>query len=79
MNSKYPEEWLERIPAEVFGCLRSGELRIVVLPGNGHLNGGAHWDVPIETIPFNLRMPNTRLWLKLNENLKIVHAWRRDE
>jgi hypothetical protein len=79
MNPKYPQEWLEQIPAEVFGCLLPGELRIVILPGSGPLNGGALRDIPIETVPHELRMPNTRLWLQLDENLKIVRVWRRDE
>jgi len=37
------------------------------------------WNVPVELIPPELRMPNTRLWLKLDERLNILQVWRRDE
>jgi len=40
-SRKYPHEWTERIPAEVFACLISGEMRIILLPGVGLANGGA--------------------------------------
>ena len=68
----YPREWLERIPAHVFACLVPGELRVIV-------NGSASWDVPIEQIPEELRMPNTRLWLHLNEDFEILRGWRRED
>jgi hypothetical protein len=68
---KYPREWLERIPAVVFGCLLRGELRITVF-------GGAPWNVSVNDIPFGLRMPNTLLWLKVDEKFKIIQVWRRE-
>jgi hypothetical protein len=76
-NPNYPREWIEKVPAEVFACLLPGELRIIVRPGDGHVNGGADWNVPIDLIPCELRMPNTRLWLELDDDLHIVRAWRR--
>lgn len=75
----YPREWIEKVPAEVFACLLPGELRIIVDPGRGQLDGGAPWNVPVDVIPFDLRMPNTRLWLELDDDLNVVRAWRRDE
>jgi hypothetical protein len=78
VKRQYPQEWLDHVPAEVFGCLRQGELRITLMPGVGHLDGGAPFDVPIEQVPAELRMPNTRLWLQLGEDLQILRAWRRD-
>ena len=76
--SSYPPEWRERIPARVFGCLRDGELRITVLPGVGMVDGGVPYDVPTSVIPFDLRMPNTDLWIRCDESMNIVEAWRRD-
>ena len=71
---KYPREWLDRVPAEVFACLIPGELRIIVMPANG----GAPWNVPIDLIPIELRLPNTPLWLQLDDDMKIVRVWRRE-
>jgi len=78
-KDKYRKEWLERVPAQVFACLIPGEVRIIVLPGNGHVDGGAPWNVPVETIPPELRMPNTPLWLQLDDELKILRVWRRED
>jgi hypothetical protein len=75
----YPHEWLERVPAMVFACLVPGELRITLCPGNPHANGGAPLDVPMDTIPFDLRTPNTPLWVHFDENWTILRVWRRDE
>jgi hypothetical protein len=61
-----------RVHAEVLGCLRPGELRIVVLPGYGLADGGAHWDVPLAIVPFECRMPNTLLWITFEEGGRIV-------
>lgn len=75
----YPREWLDRVPAIVFACLLPGELRIIVRPGVGLAGGGAPWNVPVERIPPELRMANTPLWLKLDEQMNILQAWRREE
>jgi len=75
----YPREWLERVPAVVFACLVPGELRIIVHPKVGLADGGVPWNVPIELIPFELRMPNTPLWLKLDKDMSILQVWRREE
>ncbi len=75
----YPYEWLERIPAVVFACLIPGELRIVLFPGVGLADGGAPRDVPLEQVPFELRLPNTPLWVQLNRDMHIVRIWRREE
>ncbi len=77
-SGKHPAEWRQRVPAEVFGCLLHGELRIVLWPGLGIANGGAHWDVPVDQIPLDLRLPNTRLWLQLDEDLRITRVWPRE-
>jgi len=75
---KYPRELLERVPAVVFGCLLPRELRIIVHPGVGLADGGVPWNVPVDLIPPDLRMPNTPLWLKLDDEMNILEVWRRD-
>lgn len=78
-NIRYPREWLDRIPAEVFACLKSGELRITVMPRVGFADGGVPWDVSIDKIPPELRMPNTKLWIRVNENWEVQEVWPRDD
>jgi hypothetical protein len=75
---KYPPEWLERLPAEVFACLVPGELRITLCPGGGMGDGRAQMDIPIARVPFELRMPKTPLWVQLDENWNILRAWRQE-
>jgi hypothetical protein len=73
----------DKVAAIVFGCLRAGELQLIVLPGVGHANGGIPFTVPVEVVPFELRMPNTQLWIKVERNsigcLDIVHVWKREQ
>ena len=76
---QFPKEWLDRVPAQVFPCLAPGELRIIVHPGSGFVDGGAPWDVPVGIIPPDLRMPNTPLWLQLDDEMKILRVWRRED
>ena len=77
--STYPPEWRERVPARVFACLRRGELKVLVHPGSGMLDGGVLIDVPMHLVPFDLRMPNTDVWLKFDESMKVVDVWRRQD
>ena len=76
---KYPREWLERVPAVVFGCFLPGELRLILDPGAGHAGGGAERNVHASLVPAELRMPNTLLWVELNDSMEIVRVWRRDQ
>ena len=69
---KYPSELLESIPAIVFASLTPGEIRILLHPGSGMAQGGAPRDIPIQIVPLNLRMPNTPLWVKLDEGMNVV-------
>lgn len=78
-KSSYPTEWLERVPAVVFASLVRGELRLLLHPGSGFANGGAEYDVPIDKIPMDLRIPNSKVWVKLDEAMNIVHVWRREK
>jgi hypothetical protein len=67
-----------RVPAVVFASLLPGEIRIVFFPGVGLADGGAPRDVPTSTIPPDLRMPNTPLWVQLDEGMNIRRVWRRE-
>lgn len=78
-DKHHPREWLDHIPAEVFACLKAGELRLIVLPQTGLADGGYPWNVPIDKIPFRLRMPNTKLWIRVNESMEIQEIWHRDD
>lgn len=78
-ESKYPKQWLERIPAIVFASLAPGSVRIHLLPGNGLADGGAARDVDTTIVPPQLRLPNTLLWARLDEEMDVVEVWRRDE
>lgn len=74
---KCPREWRDRVPAVVFACLAPGEIRILLHPGVGLANGGTPWDVPVCVIPPELRIPNTPLWIQLDESMHVVRVWRR--
>ena len=78
-TSKYPREWLDRVPAVVFACLLPGELRIILYPGVGLADGGAPCDVPMSIVPMELRTPNTALWVQLDETMSVIRVWRRQE
>jgi len=78
-SRSYPREWLEKVPAEVFACLRAGELQILLHPGNGLVNGSAPHDVPAALVPPDLWVPNTPLWVQLDESLRVIRVWRREE
>jgi len=43
------------------------------------VDGGAPVNVSSDTIPFELRTPNTPLWVQLDDNMNIVRVWRREE
>ena len=75
---KYPAEWL-RVPGEVFACLLDDEIKIMLLPGSGLANGGAERNVPIEIVPPELRLPNTKLWVQLNQSLDVESVTARIE
>jgi hypothetical protein len=63
----------------VFACLLPRELRIILCPGVGLADGGAPRDVPLELVPLDLRLPNTPLWVQLDDDMNIIRVWRREE
>lgn len=70
-------EGFTQVPAVVFGCLLPGELRLDLFPDNGFAEE-IYIEAPTELIPPELRMPNTPLYLELDENLEIVSVWKRE-
>ena len=65
----------EKVPAVVFAHLLPGELRIILAPGYGM--GGSALNVPTERVPPQLRLPNTKIWIQLDTDFKVVRVWRR--
>jgi len=70
---------LEGVPAVVLGCLIQGVVRVILLPGAGLADGGAPADIPAQSIPQDLRMPNTPLWIRFDDDWEVVRVWRRQE
>lgn len=58
----------------VLGCLRPTELRLVLEPGVGMLDGGVPIDVPASAIPPMLRCPNALLWVELDGSGHVLSA-----
>jgi hypothetical protein len=65
----------EKVPAVVFAHLLPGELRIILAPDHGM--GGAPRDIALELVPPALRLPNTRIWVRLDHQMSVVRVWRR--
>ena len=74
-----PHSLLECVPAVVLGCLIQGVVRVILLPGAGLADGGAPADIPAQSIPQDLRMPNTTLWIRFDDDWEVVRVWRRQE
>jgi hypothetical protein len=56
--SDQPEHIL-KAPAKVLACIRPGYLKVFVGHGLGMADGGIPHDVPMDLVPFDLRMPNS--------------------
>ncbi len=61
MKSQTPNEI--RIRARVLGCLRDGYLEVIVGYGYGQLGGGVPREIPMDVVPQDLRMPNSRFYI----------------
>jgi hypothetical protein len=48
-----------RYPARVLGCLRNGEITVILCAGIGLADGGDRETLPSQMIPIDLRMPNS--------------------
>ncbi|MDY6803728.1 MAG: hypothetical protein SXA11_07965 [Cyanobacteriota bacterium] len=60
----------DRVPARVLGCLRKNTITVIVLPGNGFVDGGFTREIPLEIVPFDLRMPNSEFYLLFDREKK---------
>lgn len=49
-----------RYPARVLGCLRDGEITIILCAGIGLADGGDQQEIPTQGVPIDLRMPNSK-------------------
>lgn len=65
----------QSLPAVVFAHLLPGELRIVVHPAEGQ--GGAEWDISIDLVPPDLRVPNTLVWVEVDPEFKVCRVTKR--
>jgi hypothetical protein len=63
-----------RVRAIVFGCLLPGELRLLLEAGAEMADGGAPLEVPTVLVPVTLRTPNTRLWVDLDKEWRVISA-----
>ena len=63
-----PEEGTNRIRiwATVIGCLMPGCVDVILGQGIGMLDGGVATQLPIDLVPFSLRMPNTEFIVVLD-------------
>jgi hypothetical protein len=66
-----------KVPAVVFGCLHPGEIRLLLCPGGME----SSWrEVTVNVVPHDLRMPNSKVWIELDESAdRVLSVWRRDE
>lgn len=48
-----------RYPARVLGCLRDGEITVILCAGLGLADGGDQEELPVQMVPIDLRMPNS--------------------
>ena len=79
MNSNSPPQaGPDQLPAMVFACLIPREIRILILPGVGLANGGVPFDISIDLVSPELRIPNTPLWVKLSSQMEVIRTWKRE-
>ncbi|QDV15466.1 hypothetical protein Pan153_00800 [Gimesia panareensis] len=69
--SDQPENTI-KTPAKVLASLRPGYLTVYFGYGQGLADGGIPHEVPIDDIPFDLRLPNSEFTLILDCNGQIL-------
>lgn len=72
-ESKMPERALPspryyRYPAQVLGCLATGEITVILCAGVGLANRGRNVELPAHLIPVDLRMPNSEFDVLLDRH-----------
>ncbi len=65
------------IPAKVLGCLKRGEITVILSPGHGIVEAEP---ISVEWIPIDLRMPNSEFDILMKFPAgEIVRVVRKDE
>lgn len=76
-GAEFQNSFYARIPAKVLGCLKSGEITVIVFVGHGIVESE---QIPVDRIPSDLRMPNSEFDILMRfpggERLRIL---RKDE
>ena len=67
------------IAAEVLAVLSRASVRVVLLPGDGHVDGGIACEVAVDLVAAALRRPGTKLWVEVDATGKIVSTRHRTE
>lgn len=76
-RSSHPSD--NPLRGRIFACLRAREIAIHVLPGVGLADGGRLFDAALDVVPFDLRMPNTDVWVQFDRSMRITRVWHRDD
>ena len=67
-----------KAPAQVLACLRPGFLTVFVGYGFGMADGGIPHEIPMDIIPFDLRMPNSEFTVVIDRtSLQFIGVERR--
>jgi hypothetical protein len=67
------DDRITTIASRTEGSFSPGTIRVLVGAGIGHLDGGVPTDVPLDSIPFEFRAPNSEyLAVYDRENLCII-------
>lgn len=61
--------WLR---TKVIGCLLPGQLRVNMGYDLGMMDFGHEIEIPIESVPPNLRLPNSEFWLRFDDE-EVIH------
>ncbi|QDU12307.1 hypothetical protein CA11_00840 [Gimesia maris] len=62
-----------KFPAKVLASLRPGYLTVSIGYGQGLADGGVPYEVPLDDIPFDLRLPNSEFTVIIDPtNGKII-------
>lgn len=71
---KGKDSFYVRVSARVLGCLRGGEITVILFPGHGLV---LIEPIPTHFIPENLRMPNSEFYVLFKhpgrEMIRVLH------
>jgi hypothetical protein len=66
---------ISEVPARVIYVPTKDTIKILLAPGQGMADGGIPRDIPLELVPFELRTPNTKLQVTMqNGQITSVRA-----